>query len=126
MDILPYAIVVEDDPDLSAIYIDTLHSMNFHVESFQDGAAAIEHLKSASPHVIILDLNLPHFSGIEIFRQLRKQPHTARTWVLIITANPAQAAELSNEEVESENLLILSKPIQISQFDQLIRRIVSL
>ncbi|MCZ2127076.1 MAG: response regulator [Anaerolineales bacterium] len=125
MNDLLYAVVVEDDPDLCAIYADMLGSTDFRVETFQDGAVAMEHLKSASPDIIILDLNLPKLSGIEIFRRLRKQPPTEKTWVLIISANPAQAAELSDAEVDSPNLLILSKPIHMLQFDQLVQRITS-
>jgi DNA-binding response OmpR family regulator len=81
-------------------------------------------IKSATPDLIILDLNLPKYSGIDIFHELRKQPQTAETWVLIVTANPAQAAELSETEIESQNLLVLTKPISVDQLDQLAQRIV--
>ncbi len=118
------AIVVEDDPYLLEIYADTLRGMDIQVESYQDGISAMKKLKSATPNLIILDLNLPKLSGIEIFREVRKQPQTAETWVLIITANPAQAAELSETEIQSQNLLILTKPISVDQLDQLAQRIV--
>ncbi|MFN8399176.1 MAG: response regulator [Anaerolineales bacterium] len=118
------AIVVEDDPYLLEIYADTLRGMDIQVETYQDGVSAMKKLKSATPNLIILDLNLPKLSGIEIFREVRKQPQTAETWVLIITANPAQAAELSETEIQSQNLLILTKPISVDQLDQLAQRIV--
>lgn len=118
------AIVVEDDPYLLEIYADTLRGMDIQVETYQDGISAMKKLKSATPNLIILDLNLPKLSGIEIFREVRKQPQTAETWVLIITANPAQAAELSETEIQSQNLLILTKPISVDQLDQLAQRIV--
>lgn len=98
--------------------------MDIQVETYQDGVSAMKKLKSATPNLIILDLNLPKLSGIEIFREVRKQPQTAETWVLIITANPAQAAELSETEIQSQNLLILTKPISVDQLDQLAQRIV--
>ena len=118
------AIVVEDDPYLLEIYADTLRGMDIQVETYQDVVSAMKKLKSATPNLIILDLNLPKLSGIEIFREVRKQPQTAETWVLIITANPAQAAELSETEIQSQNLLILTKPISVDQLDQLAQRIV--
>lgn len=120
----PSAIVVEDDPYLLEIYADTLRGLDIQVEIYQDGTSAMKKLKSATPDLIILDLNLPKLSGIEIFHELRKQPQTAETWVLIITANPAQAAELSETEIQSQNLLILTKPISVDQLDQLAQRIV--
>ena len=120
----PSAIVVEDDPYLLEIYADTLRGLDIQVEIYQDGTSAMKKLKSATPDLIILDLNLPKLSGIEIFHELRKQPQTAETWVLIVTANPAQAAELSETEIQSQNLLILTKPISVDQLDQLAQRIV--
>lgn len=124
MNSFPSAIVVEDDPYLLDIYADTLRGMNIQVETYQDGMSALIGLKNATPNLIILDLNLPKLSGIEIFHALRNQPQTAETWVLIITANPAQAAELSKNEIESQNLLILTKPISVDQLDQLAQRII--
>lgn len=120
----PHAIVVEDDLFLSEIYSDTLRGIGIHVETLYDGESAMQRLKSATPDIIILDLNLPIYSGIEIFHELRKRVETSETWVLIVTANPAQAAELSEAELNSQNLLVLTKPISVDQLDQLAQRLV--
>lgn len=120
----PTAIVVEDDLFLSEIYSDTLRSIDINVENFYDGESAMQKLKSVAPDLLILDLNLPKYSGIEIFHDLRKQSASAKTWVLIVTANPAQAAELTEAEINSENLLILTKPVSVDQLDQLAQRLV--
>jgi len=120
----PLAIVIEDDPYLSEIYSDTLRSIGISTETFQDGESAMQKLKHVVPDLVILDLNLPKYSGIEIFHDLRKQPQTAGTWVLIVTADPAQAAELSKTEIEKQNLLVLAKPISVDQLDQLAQRLV--
>ena len=120
----PLAVVVEDDFFLSEIYSDTLRSIGMTVQTYQDGEAAIHNLRTVNPDLIILDLNLPKYSGIEIFHDLRKRPATANTWVLIVTANPAQAAELTEMEVQSQNLLVLTKPVSVDQLDQLAQRLV--
>lgn len=120
----PVAIVIEDDLFLSEIYADTLRSTGIDVEIYYDGESAMQKLKTIKPDLIILDLNLPKYSGIEIFHDLRKHPETSNTWVLIVTANPAQAAELTEAEINSENLLILTKPISVDQLDQLAQRLV--
>lgn len=120
----PHAIVVEDDLFLSEIYSDTLRGIGIQVETLYDGESAMQRLKSATPDLIILDLNLPTYSGIEIFHELRKRTETSETWVLIVTANPAQAAELTETELNSQNLLVLAKPISVDQLDQLAQRLV--
>ena len=120
----PIAVVVEDDPYLSEIYSDTLRSIGITVETYYDGETAMQKLRGSRLDLIILDLNLPKYSGIEIFHELRNHPETADTWVLIVTANPSQAAELSEAEVESQNLLVLAKPVSVDQLDQLARRLI--
>lgn len=119
----PLAAVVEDDLFLSEIYSDALRSSGLQVETFYEGQSAMNALKEMTPDLIVLDLNLPNYSGIEIFRALRNNPATVDTWVLIVTADPSQAAELSQSEIESQNLLVLSKPISVDQLDQLAKRL---
>lgn len=120
----PLAAVVEDDLFLAEIYSESLQSIGLNVKVFNDGGDAMKDLATLNPDLVILDLNLPTFSGIDIFYHLRKQPQTAETWVLIVTANPSQAAELSNLEMDNQNLLILAKPISMDQLDQLAHRLV--
>ena len=118
------AVVVEDDLFLSEIYSDTLRSIGITVETYYDGETAMQYLRSASPDLVILDLNLPKYSGVEIFHELRKRPETAETWVLIVTANPSQAAELTVSEMDSQNLLVLAEPVSVDQLDQLAHRLI--
>lgn len=120
----PLAIIVEDDVFLSEIYSDTLRSIGMDVETYFDGVSAMRTLKTKQPDLILIDLNLPKYSGIEIFHDLRKQTHTNQTWVIIVTANPSQAAELNETETESQNLLVLAKPVSVDQLDQLAQRLV--
>jgi DNA-binding response OmpR family regulator len=124
MNEMPLAAVVEDDMFLAEIYSDALLGAGFRVEIYRDGEIAMSQLKEIKPDLIILDLNLPKYSGLEIFHDLRKHPQTAETWVLIVTANPSQASELTNAEMDSQNLLVLAKPISVDQLDQLAQRIV--
>ncbi|MCC7118720.1 MAG: response regulator [Anaerolineales bacterium] len=120
----PFAVIVEDDLFLADIYSDTLEGAGFQIQLFHDGAVAMQEVKKLQPDLIVLDLNLPNYSGIEIFRDLRTHPETSETWVLIVTANPAQAAELTQSEVDTQNLLVLSKPISVDQLEQLAQRLV--
>ena len=120
----PKAIVVEDDLFLSEIYSETLRGTGLAVETYYDGEEAMQNIFGLGASLIILDLNLPTYSGIEIFHELRKRTETSETWVLIVTANPAQAAELTETELNSQNLLVLAKPISVDQLDQLAQRLV--
>lgn len=120
----PLAVVIEDDPFLSEIYADSLRSIGMRAEILYDGESAMNQLDQLKPDLIILDLNLPKFTGIEVLHALRKNPETAETWVVIVTANPSQAAEIDVSEMDTQNLLVLTKPVSVDQLDQLAQRLV--
>lgn len=120
----PLAVVIEDDPFLSEIYADSLRSIGMRAEILYDGESAMNQLDQLKPDLIILDLNLPKFTGIEVLHALRKNPETAETWVVIVTANPSQAAEIDVSEMDAQNLLVLTKPVSVEQLDQLAQRLV--
>ncbi len=63
----PLAAVVEDDIFLAEIYSESLRSIGLNVEIFHDGGDAMKDLIELAPDLIILDLNLPSYSGLDIF-----------------------------------------------------------
>lgn len=120
----PFAVVVEDDVYLADIFSATLHSIGMEVNIFHDGESALQGMETMLPKLIILDLNLPKISGIDVLKALRSNARTAHTWVLVVTANPTQAAELKKMEEDDQSLLILAKPVSVDQMEQMARRLV--
>ena len=79
----PSALLVEDEPQI----LDFLQ-MGFNYEGFRtftamSGPEAVEMAASQRPDIIILDLMLPGFDGLEVLRQVRQQQDVA---VIILTA----------------------------------------
>src|SRR5215207_6165306 len=91
----PYVLVIEDTRDLANFYAEILEMQGMSVEVIVDGAVALQRLETAVPDLIVLDMNLPHVSGLEILDFVRNQPHLKQTKVFVVTANPhmAQVAE---------------------------------
>ncbi|MFN8413515.1 MAG: response regulator [Anaerolineales bacterium] len=120
----PLAIIVEDDIFLAEIYAETLNGIHFRTEVFHDGELAWNSIPKLKPNLIILDLNLPKFSGIDVYHSIRQNSGLKDVWILIATANPFQANELNSLEYGDQNLLVLAKPISVEQLEQLAERIV--
>ena len=118
------ALIVEDQRDNVVLFRDVLQLANCVVENARDGLAAIEWLKTHEPpQLIILDLNLPYMSGLEVYRYIRQQNKFAATRIVATTANITMADQLKEELIPED--LILHKPVNIMELLELAKTIVS-
>ena len=66
-------LVVDDEPAIRDVVARYLRDEGFIVDEAGDGIAALEQAAASPPDLLILDLNLPHLSGVEVFRRLRER-----------------------------------------------------
>ena len=121
MNDIPFALVIEDNPDAAAIFSEALKAAGFEVEIIETGDKALERLNVTTPAMIVLDLHLPHVAGPEILRHVRADPRLAETQVIIATADPSMA-----ESLYGQADLVLLKPISFSQLRDLAKRLRNL
>lgn len=67
----PKILIVEDVPSLGESYAAYLRPISARIDVVGDGERALETARSARPDVILLDVNLPDMSGIDVLRRLR-------------------------------------------------------
>ena len=93
-------LVVDDEPYIGRIIQLKLESGPYSVELAHDGRSALERLSSGQAYdLVLLDIMMPHLSGLDVLAQLRKLPGRERTPVIMLTAkgqetDRARAAEL--------------------------------
>jgi DNA-binding response OmpR family regulator len=114
----PFALIIEDDKDLSTIFAQALRAAEFETEIAEDGQVASARLGETTPSVVVLDLHLPYVSGRDILEQIRSDPRLQETRVMLATADPAMA-----EMLRTEADLVLIKPISFSQLRDLAKRL---
>src|SRR5262245_31409272 len=84
-------LVVEDEEDIAALIKHTLERGDeMTVEVVGSGDAALKAVSADPPDAIVLDLNLPVLSGLEVCRILRGRPQTATLPILIVTARTGE------------------------------------
>lgn len=66
----PRILYIEDTPD-ARLLISRLLSADYEVSVADDGLIGIEQARAAPPDLVLLDINLPHFSGHEVATRLR-------------------------------------------------------
>lgn len=113
----PLALIIEDDPKLGDIFSLSLQAAEFETELVTDGDMARTRLAQVVPHVIVLDLHLPHISGEQLLQQIRADHRLNDTKVMLATAD-SQAANY----LQAESDLVLLKPISPTQLRDLAKR----
>ncbi len=78
-------LLVEDSPALSRVYEEFLRVDGHNVQKAASVATAIAMLNDHTPEAVILDLQLPDASGIEVLKHIRKK--AMNTAVMVVTAN---------------------------------------
>jgi two-component system response regulator CpxR len=77
-------LIIDDDRELIAMLSDYLAGDGFEVTAGYDGAEALEKAAEAKPDVIVLDIMLPVYDGLEVLRSLRRDRHNIP--ILMLTA----------------------------------------
>ena len=77
---------VEDDKDISKIINLTLTKQGYFVKSFYDGTSFFEALKKEKPDMILLDMMLPDYDGLDILKMIRNDKLYDDVFILIISA----------------------------------------
>jgi two-component system, cell cycle response regulator DivK len=111
-------LIIEDDRKLAEIYSVALQSVGFETKVVNDGRKVFEALADTLPAIIILDLHLPHVSGLDILQQLQADDQLKDTHIIVATAD-ARAGDMLRDTAD----LILLKPVSIEQLIGLAKRL---
>jgi diguanylate cyclase (GGDEF)-like protein len=114
----PFALIIEDERDVAALFRHVIDMAGYRSEIALHGRVAMERLSNSQPDLVLLDLNLPGVSGIELLEMIRKDQRLNYTRVIVITAHAHIAAGL---RVQPD--LLLLKPVSVEQLTRLVGRI---
>ena len=114
-------LVVDDDPELLEGLIETFTRLGYAVRAARDGEEALAAVAAARPDCLILDLNLPRRSGLQVLRVLREQSGTRDLPVVALTGwgerEGREALGLGAQE-------FLTKPVSSSVLAATVDRLV--
>lgn len=79
-------VIAEDDRDIRLLLVDKLRRSGLEVSAADDGLAALKAIREQLPDIAILDVQMPHLSGIEVCREVRADPRTADLPIIMLTA----------------------------------------
>ena len=116
-------LVVEDNELNMRLFCDLLDAFGYDTFTSRDGARAVEIARAEKPDLIIMDIQLPEVSGLDITRWIKDDKEIAHIPVLAVTAFAMRADEQRVRAAGCEGYL--SKPIQMSSFMRAVDELVN-
>ncbi|MBQ5318391.1 MAG: response regulator transcription factor [Oscillospiraceae bacterium] len=114
-------LIVDDDTDLSFIISEMLESYGYSVTAAESGEEAFDLLSQHTFHLILLDINLPDTTGLELCSELRKVSHVP---VIFASARTSESDRITGFDIGGDDYL--PKPYSmkelLSRVNALIRR----
>jgi CheY-like chemotaxis protein len=117
----PLAFVIDDDKSLGEAYRTALELSGFEAQYISDSEQAMALISEKLPIVVMLDLQMPKVSGLDILRAIRADDRTRHIKVIVATANHFI---LQHENVDDIADLVLSKPVSLSQIRHFAARMI--
>jgi CheY-like chemotaxis protein len=77
--------MVDDDQFVLRLYKDALGRQGIAVETASDGLTAIKALRANKPELVVVDLMMPAFSGVDVLKYIRAQPALAALPVVVLS-----------------------------------------
>ena len=107
-------LIVEDNDTDVRLLKDILETRGYNILQTKEGLEAIDLAVVNLPDLILMDIQLPHMSGLEVTRRLRSDEHSRRIPIVAVTAFAMGWHE--REALDSGCDAYISKPISVLGF----------
>ena len=118
----PHVLVVEDESALVELLRYNLEKEGFDVSTVADGEEALTAISESKPDLVILDWMLPHVSGLEVCRQIRRKSETRGLPVIMLTARGEEGDRVRGLEGGADDYV--TKPFSPNELIARIRAVL--
>jgi DNA-binding response OmpR family regulator len=116
-------LIVEDEQDIAGLIKHTLErSGRAEVDIVHSGDAALKAVADHTPDLIILDLNLPVLSGIEVCRILRGRSDARHVPIIMLTARTSEDDRVTGLELGADDYV--TKPFSLRELTARVRAVL--
>jgi len=115
-------LVVEDNELNLKLFCDLLRAHGFGVEPVRDGREAVETARAFAPDLIVMDIQMPHISGLELIEQIKADDELRPIPIMAVTAYAAKGDEERIRDAGAEGYV--SKPISVMKFVAAVRSLL--
>jgi two-component system alkaline phosphatase synthesis response regulator PhoP len=113
-------LIIEDEEDAAELFAEMMRVSGFRVIKTSKSAPAIAMMTADKPDIILLDIMMPEVSGLDILRQMRRDPNLANIPVIMVTAK-SMPADIKNG-MEAGASTYLTKPVGFQELKEAVER----
>jgi DNA-binding response OmpR family regulator len=99
-------LLIEDDTDLFALLKYNLEKEGFAMSGLHTGRGALELCRQVRPDLILLDIMLPDYDGLEICKAVRKDQDLANTPIIFLTARASETDRIVGLELGANDYVV--------------------
>ena len=107
-------LVVEDNELNLKLFCDLLRAHDYAADPVSDGREAVDRARAVVPDLIIMDIQLPHVSGLDLIETLKADEELKAIPIMAVTAFAAKGDEERIRDAGAE--AYVSKPISVMRF----------
>ena len=112
--------IIEDEEDAAELFAEMMRISGFRVLKTSKSTPAIEMMTADKPDIVLLDIMMPEVSGLDILRQMRRDPNLAGIPVIVVTAK-GMPADIKNG-MEAGASTYLTKPVGFQELKEAVER----
>ncbi len=116
-------LIVEDNELNMKLFNDLLEAHNIETLQTRTGVNALELVREHRPDLILMDIQLPEISGLEVTRQIKDDPDLAHIPIIAVTAFAMRGDEKKIRDEGCEDYI--SKPISVPHFISVVNRFLN-
>jgi len=115
-------LVVEDNELNLKLFCDLLRAHAYVAEPVRDGREAIATARAFVPDLIVMDIQMPHITGLELIEQIKADEELRPIPIMAVTAYAAKGDEERIRDAGAEGYV--SKPISVLKFVGAVRALL--
>ncbi len=116
-------LVVEDNELNLKLFCDLLRAHGFEAEPVRDGREALDRARAFVPDLVVMDIQMPHVSGLELIEQMKADSDLKAMPIMAVTAYAAKGDEERIRDAGAEGYV--SKPISVIRFVEAVQGLLA-
>ena len=122
---MPKILIADDEPHIRILLEQTLEELEdegVELIIVGNGADALEGIREEKPELVFLDVMMPKMNGFEVCSNVKSDPETKDTYIIMLTAKGQEFDKLKGEEVGAN--LYMTKPFNPDEIVEKAREVL--